>query len=76
MKLAIYSDLHVEHSLFVPPPALDADVIVLAGDIHAPGHNTPKWARRPGGFGERPVIYVPGNHEFYGSEYLAQQRRT
>ncbi len=74
MKLAIYSDLHLEHSVFEPPGDLDADLIVLAGDIHAPGHNTPKWARRPSIFGDKLVVYVAGNHEFYGSEYLAQKR--
>jgi hypothetical protein len=48
---------------------------VLARDIHSPGYSTPKWARRPGQFSDRSVIYVAGNHEFYGSEYLSQQWR-
>lgn len=74
MKLAIYSDLHTEHSVFEAPDDLDADVIVLAGDIHTPGHTTPKWARRDSLFGDRPVVYVAGNHEFYEDECLAQKR--
>jgi predicted phosphodiesterase len=75
MKLAIYSDLHIEHSFFEVPEGFGADVVVLAGDIHVPGHATPKWARRPYGFRDTPVVYVAGNHEFYGSEYGSQKRR-
>ena len=74
MKLVIYYDLHTEHLIFKPPTDLDADVIILAGEIHPPGHTTPKWARRDSVFSDRPVIYVAGNHEFYLSEYLSQKR--
>ncbi|WP_150699202.1 metallophosphoesterase [Pandoraea terrae] len=61
MKLQILSDLH----LSVAPmalPAGDADVVILAGDIARP-QQAIEWAR---GFSQ-PVVYVPGNHEFYGS---------
>jgi len=40
-----------------------ADVIVLAGDIHL-GLMGLEWARHLAAV--RPVIYVPGNHEYYG----------
>ncbi len=61
MKLHILSDLHLgvqgmEH------PHTDADAVILAGDIGRPA-SAVEWAR---GFG-KPVLYVPGNHEFYGS---------
>ncbi len=61
MKLHILSDLHIEFGAF-EPPATDADVVILAGDIGV-GMGGLRWAeaRFPG----RPVIYVPGNHEFY-----------
>jgi Icc-related predicted phosphoesterase len=61
MKLHILNDLHIEFEDFVPP-ATDADVVILAGDIGV-GVEGPRWteARFPG----KPVIYVPGNHEFY-----------
>ena len=42
-------------------PATDADFLVLAGDIARPAAAIP-WAARLG----KPVVYVPGNHEFYG----------
>lgn len=69
MRLHILSDLHLgvqgmEH------PRTDADVVVLAGDIARP-EQAVAWAR---GFG-KPVLYVPGNHEFYGAS-LQQTART
>ncbi len=47
------------------PGEVDADVIVLAGDIHT-GLNGIKWI--PKAFPDRPVIYILGNHEFYGQK--------
>ena len=61
MKLHILNDLHIEFEDF-EPPSTDADVIVLAGDIGV-GTGGLRWAEAK--FPERPVIYVPGNHEFY-----------
>lgn len=61
MKLNILSDLHLGQGEFAPP-ANDADVVVLAGDIARP-REAVAWACRLG----KPVLYVPGNHEFYGS---------
>jgi hypothetical protein len=63
MKIAIYSDLHLEMAPFVPPEDLAADVVVLAGDINV-GTRGIEWARKT--FGSRPIVYVHGNHEFYG----------
>lgn len=61
MKLHILNDLHIEFEDFEPPETV-ADVAVLAGDIGV-GVQGLHWAhtRLP----DRPVIYVPGNHEFY-----------
>jgi predicted phosphodiesterase len=44
MKLALYSDLHLE-LLREPwqPPALDVDVVILAGDIGKHTHGV-EWA--------------------------------
>ncbi|HED15834.1 MAG TPA: hypothetical protein ENI64_03285 [Gammaproteobacteria bacterium] len=61
MKLHILNDLHIEFENFVPP-ATDADVVVLAGDIGV-GLGGLHWAEAR--FADKPVIYVPGNHEFY-----------
>jgi hypothetical protein len=54
----------VEFAPFTPPEA-GSDAVVLAGDIHT-GHNGLKWALNT--FPDRPVIYVLGNHEFYGQK--------
>jgi len=61
MKLHILNDLHIEFEGFAPP-ATDADVVILAGDIGV-GMEGLRWAEAR--FTGRPVIYVPGNHEFY-----------
>lgn len=60
MKLHILSDLHLGMAGFDCPPT-DADAIVLAGDIARP-QQAVGWAAGLG----KPVLYVPGNHEFYG----------
>jgi predicted phosphodiesterase len=63
-RLRIFSDLHLEFFDWTPPPA-PADVIVLAGDISG-GADGVRWARRQ--FPDTPIVYVPGNHEFYGAD--------
>ena len=66
MKLHILSDLHLEISGMQPHSASNgADVIVLAGDIHK-GAKGIRWAREV--WPDNPIIYVAGNHEFYGGE--------
>jgi Icc-related predicted phosphoesterase len=62
MRLHILSDLHLEFGP-VEVPVTDADVVVLAGDMHLGGEGL-GWMRHC--FAGRPVIYVLGNHEFYG----------
>ena len=62
MKFRIMSDLHLEFSGWRPPPG-DEDIVVLAGDI-AEGRSGVVWARTH--FRDIPIIYVPGNHEYYG----------
>jgi predicted phosphodiesterase len=64
MKLHIISDLHLEFATF-EPIATDADVVVLAGDI-GKGNKGVYWAREA--FPSKEIIYVPGNHEFYGAD--------
>lgn len=61
MKLHILSDLHLGVQGMDHPPT-DADVVVLAGDISRP-ERAADWALAFG----KPVLYVLGNHEFYGS---------
>lgn len=60
MKLRIFSDLHLEFALFIPPPC-DAELVILAGDIART--RGVQWADETF---ESPVLYVAGNHECYG----------
>jgi predicted phosphodiesterase len=64
MRLQILSDLHLEFEPFTPP-AVEADAVILAGDVST-GRNGLKWVLK--NFPDRPVIYVLGNHEFYGQK--------
>lgn len=68
MKIHILSDLHVEFSAFMPDSdtAKAADVVILAGDIHL-GVKGITWARNS--FPDKPIVYVAGNHEFYGHHW-------
>ncbi|HEY2863198.1 MAG TPA: metallophosphoesterase [Casimicrobiaceae bacterium] len=60
MKLNILSDLHLSLGAMAIP-GNDADAVILAGDIARP-REAVSWALGLG----KPVLYVPGNHEFYG----------
>jgi predicted phosphodiesterase len=68
MKLLVLSDLHVEFAPFEPDvdAVRAADVVVLAGDIHK-GVQGMEWARKT--FPDKEIIYVAGNHEFYGEHW-------
>lgn len=70
MKLAIFSDVHNEFGVW-HPSKLDADVVILAGDIHSKHHGV-QWAIESF---DAPVIYVPGNHEYYSSNIGSVNRK-
>lgn len=58
------SDLHLEATPLALEP-VNADVVVLAGDIAPVVHGTaPRWARKQ--FPKEPIVWVLGNHEHYG----------
>lgn len=77
MRAWVMSDLHQEfvrepslftdeHTAFDPAdhaPADGFDVVVLAGDIDVPLTRSLQWIAER--FAGVPVIYVPGNHDFY-----------
>ena len=58
--LNILSDLHLSLGA-LPAPENHADLTILAGDVARPKEAI-SWASGLA----RPVLYVPGNHEFYG----------
>lgn len=66
MKLHCLSDLHLDanHQPF-SIPHVDCDAVVVAGDVCEGPVKAIQWLVR-----QRlavPVVYVPGNHEFYGT---------
>lgn len=65
MKIALHSDLHLEH-FFLKTGFLendDFDVLVLAGDIvNTPTAHRLEMLRT---LTDKPIIYIPGNHEYY-----------
>ena len=72
MKIRLLSDLHTE---FKPDPAFQdyfeykgEDVLVLAGDIASGSTNTFDIIKKFKKAGFKEIIYVPGNHEYYGTE--------
>lgn len=68
MKIQIASDLHLDllqerfPGFRAVEPAADADVLVIAGDIHHGTGAVDLFSDWP-----VPVIYVQGNHEAYGA---------
>lgn len=73
MRIYAMNDLHLEIGFWMPTPSTvaPADLIVLAGDI---GRRTEglAWARQS--FAGKRIVYVAGNHEFYGAEYHETRR--
>lgn len=62
MRAHILSDLHNSPKHRFVPEVLDADVTILAGDIDEQLDGI-AWAEK---HFQGDIIYVPGNHEFYG----------
>ena len=63
MKIQYFSDLHLEFG-GLPAVQADVDVIIAAGDIGV-GLDGIDWLFQF----EKPVIYVLGNHEYWGQDY-------
>jgi hypothetical protein len=62
MRIHVLCDLHIEFKPFDPPDT-NADVVNLAGDVHVKGKGL-EWAKER--FKDVPVLYVLGNHWYYG----------
>jgi predicted phosphodiesterase len=62
VRVHVLSDIHLEQESF-EPPAVEADVLVLAGDTSTGTEGVDRARRWADG---RPIIYIAGNHEFYG----------
>ncbi len=63
MRINYFSDVHLEFGE-QNLPKTDADIIIAAGDIGVFDQGV-EWLKEI----NKPIIYVAGNHEFYGYEY-------
>jgi len=71
MKLWVLSDLHLDVNrhfpLALPDPRPPHDAVVIAGDV-CQGIDEGVRFIVGGGLNAKPVLYVAGNHEFYGRD--------
>ncbi|CAN7343210.1 hypothetical protein LJR009_002877 [Bosea sp. LjRoot9] len=76
MRLFVLSDLHLEFEGFDIPGDLDFDVAVFAGDVWKPATNSVNWLslQRGGPLSAKPIVFVLGNHEFYGAEVNSSRK--
>lgn len=65
MKLRLLSDLHLEGNRWYYDYAGE-DVVVLAGDIHTQGRHDFILDQIPSNV---QILFVPGNHEYYGAVF-------
>ncbi len=74
MRIQILSDLHLEYGGDIPPLAPGAEVVVLAGDLAPAKHRAVRLVAEIWKDAAH-ILYVPGNHEYYGSRIAEAQRR-
>ena len=82
MTIKLLSDLHVEFKVPIEKMEYFAyngeEVLVLAGDIHCGFEDTISTIKTFHNAGYQHIVYVPGNHEYYGydiAEFNAKMRR-
>lgn len=71
MRLWVLSDLHLDVNVgapfMLPSPQPAHDAVVIAGDVCEDPAAAVAWIVGSG-LAARPVVFVPGNHEFYGRD--------
>lgn len=68
LRVLILSDLHLEHNPIwtLRKRYSECDLVIIAGDLDSPLDSTIRWLSTAANFGGAPIIYVPGNHDYYG----------
>jgi hypothetical protein len=65
-RFHIVSDIHRDIPANGYAPSVpDCDVVIVAGDVQQPLTQALPWLRRA--YPDHPVLYVPGNHDFYSA---------
>ena len=67
MRIQVVSDLHLEFHNLLPLVADGVDVTVCAGDLAPIGTGPVRYAAEEWAEAHH-ILYVPGNHEFYGTD--------
>ena len=68
-RLRVVSDFHVDVNCKTPREIVvdrDFDVLVVAGDVCEGPATAVEWLDNVGVWRDKPIVFVPGNHEFYG----------
>ena len=80
MKMQVVSDLHLEFHNPIPALVEGVDIIVCAGDLAPLQAGALMYAAKE--WASARILYVPGNHEYYGTDIelarhkLARECRT
>lgn len=76
MRAWTFSDLHIDVNArtpwTIPEPRPGHDVVIIAGDICQGLKRGVRWIAEHG-LNRKPVVYVPGNHEYYGFDFDAER---
>lgn len=83
MKIAYGSDFHFEFIYSREVPLVidrweieeDTDLMIIAGDLHVGAKNVLGTLEFIYNIHNIPILYVPGNHEYYGSSFQRENRR-
>ena len=77
MNLQILSDIHLEFEPEkLPEINLLADVIVVAGDLSISESDSENFFKYIRSKSSAPILYVLGNHEYYGKYLMKTMGRT
>ena len=68
MRIQVISDLHLEHGNPIPALAPEVNVLVIAGDLAPATRLWPLGDAVDEWLACEHTLYVPGNHECYGSD--------
>lgn len=76
MRAWIFSDMHIDVNALtpwvIPEPRPEHEVVIIAGDICQGLQRGVRWIAEHA-LNRKPVIYVPGNHEYYGFDFDAER---
>jgi predicted MPP superfamily phosphohydrolase len=78
MRILTLSDLHMDHlpNWKMPSEWPDFDVAVFAGDIKGSPSDGMRWLRTVPGLEDCEIVYIAGNHEYYGREIDKEEERA